>query len=330
MTQPTVLVTSRSFSTGDLDVRGQLEVAGARVVIGPASHDLPSLRPVLAGALAWIAGAGPVTADHLDAAPHLRLIARYGVGVEAVDLRTAQARGVLVTNTPGANSGAVADHTLALMLTALRSVTAGDRAVRRGDWRVHRSRELGRLTVGLVGAGRIGRGVASRLRGFGSTVLGYDPWVDEEVLRGVGIEPASLDELAARCDIVSLHAPGEATLVDRAWLSLAKPTMILVNTARATLVDEPAVAEALTQSRLLAYAADTTTTEAGGVDSPLLDPQLVDRTIFTPHTAAQTVEAVDQMSEGAGAAVLALLTGDPVPNAVQPPSGPAATREEIL
>jgi len=100
MTQPTVLVTSRSFSSGDLDARGQLESAGVRVVLGPADHDLETVRPLLAEAWAWIAGAGPVTADHLDAAPRLRLVARYGVGVEAVDLSYADRRGIMVTNTP--------------------------------------------------------------------------------------------------------------------------------------------------------------------------------------------------------------------------------------
>jgi D-3-phosphoglycerate dehydrogenase len=103
-----------------------------RVVLGPADHDLETVRPLLAEALAWIAGGGPVTADHLNAAPPLRLVARYGVSVEAVDLSYADQRGILVTNTPGANSGAVAEHALALMLSALRHVTAGDRRVRRG------------------------------------------------------------------------------------------------------------------------------------------------------------------------------------------------------
>jgi D-3-phosphoglycerate dehydrogenase len=95
-----------------------------RVVLGPADHDLETVRPLLAEALAWIAGGGPVTADHLNATPPLRLVARYGVSVEAVDLSYADQRGILVTNTPGANSGAVAEHALALMLSALRHVTA--------------------------------------------------------------------------------------------------------------------------------------------------------------------------------------------------------------
>ena len=134
-------------------------------------------------ATAWIAGTGPVSAAHLDAAPRLRLVARYGVGVEAVDVAAAADRGVLVTNTPGANSDAVADHAVALMLALLRDITVGDRAVRGGDWQVRRGRQLGSVTVGIVGLGRIGRGVAARLQGFGTTVLGYDPYVDASLAR---------------------------------------------------------------------------------------------------------------------------------------------------
>src|SRR4051794_36559449 len=177
-----VLVTSRPFSSGDLDLAAELANAGCEVLRGPSDHDLDALRPALSRATAWIAGAGPVAAAHLDAAPHLQIVARYGVGVDAVDLAAAAARGVLVTNTPGANTGAVADHALALMLAALRNVAAGDRAVRTGDWSVRRTRQLGRLTVGIVGLGRIGREVASRLSGFGSTLLGHDPWVDQAAL----------------------------------------------------------------------------------------------------------------------------------------------------
>ena len=174
-----MLVTSRSFSSGDLDLAGELTGAGCSSLTGPSDHDLEALRPLLASATAWVAGAGPVTADHLDAAPNLQIVARYGVGVEAVDLAAAAERGVLVTNTPGANSGAVADLAVALILAALRDVAAGDRGVRAGRWAVRRTRQLGQLTVGIVGLGRIGREVAARLSGFGSTLLGYDPWVPQ-------------------------------------------------------------------------------------------------------------------------------------------------------
>lgn len=280
---PTVLVTSRSFSSGDLDLALDLATAGLAVERGPADHDLAALRLQLAEAVAWIAGSGPVTADHLDAAPRLRVLARYGVGVDAVDLGAAAARGVVVTNTPGANSAAVADHAVALMLAALRQVVVGDRRVRAGDWNGERTRDLGDLTVGIVGVGRIGREVARRLAGFGCPILGHDPGVPPEDLRDLGIEPVALDELVRRSDLVTLHAPGGDTLVNAAWLAAGRPGAVIVNTARASLVDEDALAAALQAGRLGAYAADVLTTERPeSGSSPLLDPALSDVTLFTP------------------------------------------------
>lgn len=320
--RPVVLVTSRSFSSGRLDGRGQLEAAGLEVVVGPADHELTTLRPLLADTVAWVAGAGPVTAEHLDAAPRLRLVARYGVGVDAVDVTAAAQRDVLVTNTPGANSEAVADLAMALILAALRGLTGGDRGVRAGRWQVQRSRELGHLCVGIVGLGRIGRALLQRLSGFGCTVLGHDPGLADDDLRSLGVAPVALPELAGRCDVVSLHAPGEQLVVDARWLAHAAPGQIVVNTARASLVDEDAVAAALREGRLRMYATDTLGSEPGSrcgrEPSPLLAPELTDRTIFTPHSGAHTVEAVDAMTGGALAAVLAMFRGEDPPNRVDP------------
>lgn len=304
-----VLVTSRSFSSGSRDLVCELEAAGATVVRGPADHDLWALRPLLHESVGWIAGTGPVTDAHLDAAPRLRVVARYGVGVDAVDLAAATARGVVVTNTPGANSDAVADHAVGLLLAALRGIAAGDRRVRAGAWTVSRGRELGSLTVGVVGFGRIGRGVAHRLQGFGTRILAYDPAVDDAQVRAAGAEPAALADLPARCDAVSLHAPGGRTLVDAAWLRDCRAGLVLVNTARADLVDEPVLADALRGNRVAAYAADTLAGESGGAPSPLLAVDLADRVVVTPHLGAQTMEAVDRMGSLAVADVLAVLAG---------------------
>ena len=323
-TEPTVvLVTSRSFSSGDLDLAAELAAAGCTVVTGPSDHDLDILRPLLTSAVAWVAGTGPVTREHLAAAPALRIVARYGVGVEAVDLAAAAERGVMVTNTPGANSGAVADHAVALMLATLRDVAGGDHGVRNGDWSVRRTRQLGELTVGIVGFGRIGRGVADRLQGFGSTVLAHDPYVDATQLGTADVTGVDLPELAARSDIITLHLPGEQVVVDEAFLGRVRPTMILVNTARASLVDEPAVADALRSGRLAGYATDVLGTEVSSRDHahPLLAEDLRDRTVFTPHAAAQTVEAVDGMGRGAVDAVVAVLRGEQPRHLVPLPDG---------
>lgn len=315
-----VLATSRSFGEGDRDLVAELAAAGHEVVRGPSDHDPDALAPLLTRADAWIAGTGPVTATHLDAAPRLRIVARYGVGVEAVDRAAAAARGIAVTNTPGANSEAVADHAIGLMLAALRATAEGDRRVRAGDWRVVRGRELGRLTVGIVGFGRIGRGVARRLSGFGCRVLVTDPHLDAAAAAAAGATPVDPARLVADSDLVTLHAPGGEPLVTAEWLASARPGLTLVNTARADLVDEDALAAALRAGRVAAFAADTLAGDTRGDRSPLLADDLAARVTVTPHFGAQTVEAVDNMGAGAVANVLAVLEGRVPPDVVPPPA----------
>ena len=313
----TILVTSRSFSSGSIDFVKHLAKFGHTVVTGPPSHELEQLRPLLRDAAAWIAGTAPITSTHLDAAPRLRIIARYGVGFEAVDLQSATERGIKVTNTPGANSDAVADHTIGLMLATLRGTTEGDRRVRAGDWSVLRGRELGSLTVGIIGFGRIGQGVARRLSGFGSRIVAHDPWVNDEKIKSAGAFKVELTSMVSDCDIVTIHAPGGATIIDRAWLAVARPGQIIINTARPELIDEQALSEALRDRRIGGFAADTLIGDTRGVVSPLLTDDLADRVIITPHIGAQTIEAVDNMGSAAVTNVLAVLAGNspinPVP-----------------
>ncbi|OJU42270.1 MAG: hydroxyacid dehydrogenase [Microbacterium sp. 69-10] len=305
-----ILVTSRSFSDGDLDLVARAAHAGHRIMRGPSHHDLAEMRPLLHGADAWIAGTGPVTEEHLAAAPKLKIIARYGVGYEAVDLDAAASRGIPVTNTPGANANAVADHALALILAALRTIPDGDRRVRAGDWSVRRGRELGAATVGIVGFGRIGQGVAKRLSGFGPRILASDPFLPADVIRAAGAETVDLDELFRTADVITLHAPGGQRLVDADRLDGVRPGTVLVNTARPDLVDEAALASALRDGTLAAYAADTLDGDTAAGDSPLLAAELADRVIVTPHLAAQTTQAVDNMGSVSLDDVIAVLRGD--------------------
>lgn len=320
----TVVVSSRSFSTGNRDLVGELAAAGLRVVRVAADHNLDELLPALRTATAWIAGTAPVTADQLTAAPELRVIARYGVGVESVDLMAAAEAGVLVTNTPGANSEAVSEHTVALVFAALRRIVEADARIRRGDWSVSRGRQLAGSIAAVVGFGRIGRGTAIRLAALGCELLVHDPFVGEQTIRAAGYEPVDINQLRRRADVVALHAPGGALLVDRTWLTDCRAAQLIVNTARADLVDEHEVAEALRDGRLFGYAADTLANEAqAGPPSPLLDPELHDRVTLTPHLGAQTVEAVDMMGAMAVADVLAVLAGKDPAHPVHPKSAPA-------
>lgn len=306
----TILVTSRSFSDGDLDLVTRANTAGHRIMRGPAHHDLGELRAQLHGADAWIAGTGPITADHLAGAPRLKVIARYGVGTESVDLAAAAERGVTVTNTPGANADAVADHTIGLMLAALRFVADGDRRVRAGDWSVRRGRELGAATVGIVGFGRIGQGVARRLRGFGSRVVATDPFLPAERIRDLGADPLALDELFRTADVITLHTPGGQRIVDAERLSDVRMGGVIINTARADLVDEDAVAAALRDGRLAGFAADTLAGDTAATSSPLLADDLAPLVTVTPHLGAQTTQAVDNMGAMSLDDVIAVLRGD--------------------
>jgi D-3-phosphoglycerate dehydrogenase len=308
---PTVVVTSRSFSSGTLDLVQELETAGLHVVRAAIDHDLEALRLPLSQAVAWIAGTAPVTAKHFAMAPHLRLVARYGVGVDAVDLAAARAAHVIVTNTPGANSEAVAEHAIGLLIATLRGIPSGDARLRSGVWSVTRGRQLSGSIAGIVGFGRIGRGVAQRVHGLGCQVLVHDPFVPDNVIREAGFEPASLELIRDNANVVSLHAPGGNTIVDKEWTEHANCGQTIINTARGDLVDEAAVAGALRSGRLFAYAADTLIHEDRSAPSPLLADDLADRVVLTPHLGAQTVEAVDRMGFMAVHAVTDVLAGRP-------------------
>lgn len=304
-----ILVTSRSFSDGDVDLVERASRAGHRILRGPAHHDLDELRSLLHGADAWIAGTGDVTEAHLAAAPKLKVIARYGVGTEAVDLDAAGRRGIPVTNTPGANADAVADHAVGLMLSMLRFIPDGDRRVRDGDWAVRRGRELGAATVGIVGFGRIGQGVAKRLSGFGSRIVAADPYLSADLVRADGAEPVDIDELFRVADVITLHAPGGQLLVDAGRLAGMRRGTVLINTARGDLVEEAAIADALRDGILVGFAADTLYGDTAATHSPLLAADLADRVIVTPHLGAQTTQAVDNMGSLSLDDVIAVLKG---------------------
>lgn len=322
---PLVLVTSRSFSSGRLDLIDRLHRAGLRVVRQGPDHALAELLPDLSLASAWIAGTGAVTAEHLDQAPHLRVVARYGVGTDAVDLVAAQQRGITVTNTPGANSGAVAELAIALSMAVLRGLTDGDRRVRSGDWSVTRGRQIRGTTAAVVGFGRIGRQVALTFAALGARVLVHDPYVAAADITAAGHHPVGLTTIREQADLVSLHLPGTAVVIDSTWVSACRPGQVVINTARAAALDEAAVAGAIREGRLGGAGLDTLRSEpgarsdgAGGTTSPLLAPDLAASVVVSPHLGAQTVEAIDAMGSMATDDVLAALTDQPVRYPVHP------------
>jgi D-3-phosphoglycerate dehydrogenase len=315
-----VLVTPITFGKADLALKSTLEQSVGKVIYNPLGRPLSAVEliPLVKEADGFIAGLDQVDASVIEAAGRLKVIARYGVGIDRVDVPAATRRGIVVANTPGANSAAVAELAIALMLALGRDLCRADRAIRRGEWLRVTGVGLRGKAVGLVGFGAIGREVALRLKAFGCRVLAFDPYVKPEALEGLGIERAGLNELLAQSDFVSLHASltaGTAGMVDHSFLNKMKPGSFLVNTARGELVDEGALKTALEEGRLRGAALDCFREEPPPVHHPLFSlPQF----LATPHMAAHTDEAVHTMGWMSVEACLAVLRGERPAHAVNP------------
>jgi len=308
-----ILVTTRSFSSGKRDLIKELEQAGYQVAIGDFSHQLGEIKDLLPNAVAWIAGVAPITAEHLAKAPNLKIIARYGVGIESVNLTAAAEKNIMVTNTPGANSMAVAEHALALLFASARKVVTSFENVIEGSWQPVRGAQIYQSKIGVIGFGKIGRIVTQKLQALGAEVFVSDPFVDAKQIAEFGASASELDLIAKTCDFVILQAPGGQQIVDKKWIDQAKVGQIIINTARADLVDEIQVAAGLSSGRLGFYAADALVDEKNSV---LLDPAMRKQILITAHVAAQTDAAIDQMGEMAVANVLAVLSNKPAINPV--------------
>lgn len=314
-----VLVTPTTFGKHDPSIRCTLEGLVGRVTYNSSGKPLSSaqLRALLPTVDGYIAGLDTIDAAAIEAAPDLLVIARYGAGVDNLDLAAARRRGIIVTNTPGANAGAVAELTIALMLDLLRSITEASGRTRLGEWPRMAGLSLEGRTVGLVGFGAIGRGVARRLLGFGCRVVAYDVVADAETARRYDVEMLSLADLLAAADIVSLHLPAlpeTCGMVSAGFLSQMKPGAYLVNTARGELIDENALHAALIEKRLAGAALDAFAHEPPNVANPLL---ALPNVIPTPHMGAHTDGATSNMGRMALADCLAVLQGNapehPVP-----------------
>jgi len=267
------------------------------------------------GADALMVIAEPVTAKVIDALGDCRVIARFGAGLDNVDLEAATRRGVQVTFVPGASVEEVSDHTIAMLFALARHLPELDAAVRRGDWAIPAElppfRRLRDQALGIVGAGRIGQAVARKARGLGLAVVAYDPHVDAAALRGLGVEAVELDELLTRSDHVSIHAPLTAEthhLIGARELGLMKPTANLINVARGGLVDQAALVAALTDGQIAGAGIDVQEVEPPAADEPLLG---LPNVILSPHAAHCSQESLDDLCSAAIEDVAAVLGGRP-------------------
>jgi len=254
-----------------------------------------------------------VTRDMLDKGRRLRVVGRAGVGVDNIDLLAATERGIAVLNSPAGNTVAAAELTMALILSVVRRVAEADRSMRGGEWARSRLRgvQLKDRTLGLVGAGRIGSEVANRCRAFGMKVLAYDPYLTVERADDLGLALTSLDEVLTHGDIISLHVPltdETRHLIDGKALARMKQGAFVVNVSRGGVIDEDALAEALTEGHLAGAALDVFESEPLPADSPLLE---LPNVVLTPHLGASTVEAQELVAREIAESVRdALVLGD--------------------
>ncbi len=290
----------------------RLVQAGLEVVYptGRGPFAAPAMRELIRDVDAAIVGVDVVDRTVLEAAQALKVVARFGVACDRVDLQAATERGIVVTNTPGANAVAVAEYTVGLMIGVMRHVAVHHARVTQGDWTVLQGRELAGKQLGLIGLGRIGLEVAKRCRAFGMQVGYFDlARRPESVEREWQLQYMSFDALLQWADIVSLHipyVPGAGPLLGANEFRKMKPGAVLVNTARGELVDETALCDALRSGQLGGAALDVFSKEPLPPEHPLLRCPNV---LLSPHAASHTAEAAYRMAEEAVQSVLDVLAG---------------------
>ncbi len=291
---PVVLVTELMESSG-IEL-----IERFATVLRPPARDEASILKLAPRITAAVVRVAPITAAVIDAAPHLRLVQKHGVGTDNIDIPHATTRGIPVCSTPEANYLAVAEHAVAAALAVVKRLPYQDGLVRGRRWREEIDPalpELDGLAIGVVGAGRAGRRVlTTMMRGFGMRGLAYDAFVEDARIRETGAEPCgSLRALLEQSDVVSLHVPLTGTtrnLIDAESLGWMRPSAVLVNTCRGGVVDEAALADALRAGRLAGAAIDVFEREPA-VDTPLLDAPNV---LLTPHNAGITGGSNRRMS----------------------------------
>jgi D-3-phosphoglycerate dehydrogenase len=304
MTKYKVVVSDQVFPTVDLE-RALLAEIDAELQV--ASGDVEEVLSVAGDADAILNTYLPWSAESIGRLEKCRIIARYGIGFDNVDLAAARDAGIVVTNVPDYSVEEVATHGLALILAALRKVVAADRSVRAGEWSVDHFRPIRRLstlTIGLVGYGRIGRQIAAPLEALGATIVAHDPYLSP----GPEFPPLlSLEELLGTADVISLHLPltdETRGIIGTGTLANVKEGAILVNTSRGPLIDLDALGEALRSGRLSAAALDV-------FDSEPIDPARIEgipNLIATPHMAYYSEEALQESQRKAATQVIKVLT----------------------
>lgn len=307
-----ILLTTTSFQDTPGGHHAKLEAAGLEILRerGP----LPEARMLeLVGEVdGLLCGDDAITAAVIEKAlPRLRVISKYGIGLDKVDVKHATARGIPVTFCPGVNHTTVAEHTFALLLALTKNLLETANASRAGQWKRLTGTEVMGKTMGILGLGRIGREVAKRAKAFEMPLVGYDVYWPAEFARETGVrQAASAAEVLAEADVVSLHTNlTEETrhMINARTIAGMKDGAILLNCGRGELVDSAALVAALESGKLGGYGADVVDVEPPPADHPLLRAP---RTIITPHVGSRTYESVQRQAGMAADNLLLALRGE--------------------
>jgi D-3-phosphoglycerate dehydrogenase len=262
-----------------------------------------------------------MTARVIEELKRCRIIARYGIGVDNVDLAAATQARILVTNVPDYCIDEVSDHALALLLTLARRTAAADAAVKAGAWEVVAHAGIRRLrgqTLGLLGFGKIAKALASKVQPLGMKVVVYDPYLQPALIAQHGAEAVNLDRLLAEADAISIHvplSPETRNIIGQRELARMKPTAFVINTSRGGVVDEQTLAAALKEGRLGGAALDVLSVEPPPADHPLRQATNI---ILTPHLAFYSRESVIELQTKAAEEVARALKGEPPRSPVNP------------
>jgi D-3-phosphoglycerate dehydrogenase len=306
-----ILVTDPCFGESS-DAMEVLTNRGYRPVRSPFPIKEQMLVRLIRDAQAVICGPDPVSAEAIEAASGLKIIARYGVGLDNVDIDAATKRKVIVTNAAGANSDAVADFVFCAMLSLARNIIEASKIVPDGRWQTVRGVEIFQKTLGVVGTGSIGRRVIRRATGFDMKVLAYDVVEDASLVEKFGVEYVALEELLKASDFVTLHVPvvpQTVGLIGEKQLALMKPTAYLINTARGKILDETALFRALKEKKIAGAALDVFTEEPPKTGELFFLPKV----LTTPHIASSTDEAMRKVDQNCIENVTNVLSGkDPI------------------
>ncbi|PTM58643.1 phosphoglycerate dehydrogenase [Desmospora activa] len=271
-----------------------------------------------------------VTAEVIAAGKQLKAIGRAGVGVDNIDIPAATSRGIIVVNAPDGNTISTAEHTFAMLISLARNIPQGYRSTIQGEWKRKQfvGVELNKKTLGIIGLGRIGTELSKRAQSFNMKVLAFDPYLTQERAHKIGVTQATLDEVIAQSDFITVHTPltkETRHLINADAFQRMKGGVRIINCARGGIIDENALLEAIQAGKVAGAALDVFETEPPG-HHPLFElPQV----IATPHLGASTREAQENVAIDVAGEVLHILRGEPFKNAVNLPSIPAELQEKL-